>query len=248
MLEKDVEIRTANGIADAKLLRPDGSEHVPGVIVLTDIWGQRPAFVDLAKRIADHGYVVMLPNIFYRNGKPPFTENMDFQDSRTREKTGEITRPLNAEAMARDGGTYVDFLAALPSVSAPMGVVGFCFAGQFALRIAAARPNRIGAAASFHGGGLYKDDENSPHRVLPRVKARLYFGHATNDNSMTAGQIEMFESALEQWGGEYTSETYNARHGWMIPGREIYDPDNARRGFQKLIDLFDNSLREQAAV
>ena len=129
-----------------------------------------------------------------------------------------------------------------------MGVVGFCYAGEFALRMAAARANRIGAAASFHGGGLYKDEETSPHRVLPRIKARLYFGHATNDNSLTAGQIEMLESALEKWGGDYASETYNARHGWMIPGREIFDPSNAERGFSKLIELFDASLKVDARI
>jgi len=146
--------------------------------------------------------------------------------------------------MERDGSAYVDFLSSQPAVSGgPMGVVGFCYSGQFALRIAASRPDRIGAAASFHGGGLYKDDGNSPHRVLPRVKARLYFGHATNDNSMTAGQIEMFEAALEKWGGDFASETYNARHGWMIPGREMFAPRSAERGFEKLVELFDSQLK-----
>ncbi|HET9634350.1 MAG TPA: dienelactone hydrolase family protein [Gemmatimonadaceae bacterium] len=248
MIENKVDVRTADGVADAIFIHPDDDRN-PGVIVLTDIWAVRPAYVDLAKRIADNGYAVLLPNIFYRAGKPPFTENFDFQDPRTKARVGEITAPLTPETMARDGSAYVDFLASNPAVSdGPMGVVGFCYAGAYALRIAAARPDRIGAAASFHGGGLYKDEETSPHRVLPKVKARLYFGHATNDNSMTAGQIEMFESALEKWGGDYGSETYDARHGWMIPGREIYDPDNARRGFEKLIALFDSSLKESASV
>ena len=244
MIDDNVDVRTSDGTADATLVRPDGNERFPGVIVLTDIWGTRPAFVDLAKRVAEHGYVVLLPNIFYRTAKAPlFDAPGDFQDPRTREKTGQMTRPLTPDAMERDGSAYVDFLSTQRSVSdGPMGVVGFCFAGSFALRIAAARADRIGAAASFHGGGLYKDEESSPHRVLPRVKARLYFGHATNDNSMTAGQIEMFEAALEKWGGEYSSETYNARHGWMIPGREIYDPISAKRGFDKLIELLDSSL------
>src|SRR5690349_5479731 len=250
MTEENVDVRTPDGTADAKLVRPDGEQNLPGVIVLTDIWGNRPAFVDLARRIAGHGYVVLLPNIFYRSGRAPIFDGPgDFQDPKTREKINAMTRPLTPDAMERDGSAFVDFLSSPGSVgSAPMGVVGFCFAGSFALRVAAARPDRIGAAASFHGGGLYKDDDASPHRILPRVKARLYFGHATNDNSMSAGQIEMFESALEKWGGEYSSETYNARHGWMIPGREIYDPDNAARGFDKLIELFDSSLKENASV
>lgn len=249
MAEQKVEIRTADGAADATLVRPGGSGSGPGVIVLTDIWGVRPAYVDLAKRIAEHGYVVLLPNIFYRSGRPPMTENMDAQDPQTRARMGEITAPLTPDAMERDAGAYVDFLASQPFVSGgPMGVVGFCFAGQFALRTAAARADRIGAAASFHGGGLYHDEDSSPHRVLPRVKGRLYFGHATNDNSMTSGQIEMFEGALERWGGEYASETYSARHGWMIPGREIYDPENAAKGFEKLLELFAGALKQPAVA
>ena len=146
--------------------------------------------------------------------------------------------------MARDGSAYVDFLAAQPFVaSGPMGVIGFCFAGQFALRVAAARPDRIGAAASFHGGGLFTDTDESPHLVLPQVKARLYFGHASNDQSMPAAAIEKFEHALEGWGGNYESETYPARHGWMIPGREVHDPTQSARGFAKLMELLDDTLR-----
>jgi carboxymethylenebutenolidase len=250
MTEQNVDVRTPDGTADAKLIRADGNDQLPGVIVLTDIWGTRPAFVDLGKRIAQRGYAVLVPNIFYRSGRAPvFDAPGDFQDSKTREKINAMTRPLTADAMERDGSAFVDFLSSQPSVgSGPIGVVGFCFAGSFALRIAAARPDRVAAAASFHGGGLYKDDDASPHGVLPRVKARLYFGHATNDNSMTAGQIEMFEAALEKWGGEYSSETYNARHGWMIPGREIYDPAAAAKGFDKLIELFDGAMKEQASV
>ena len=145
--------------------------------------------------------------------------------------------------MARDGSAYVDFLAALPYVSSgPMAVIGFCFAGQFALRVAAARPDRIAAAASFHGGGLFTDTDESPHLVLPRVKARLYFGHASNDQSMPAAAISKFEKALEEWGGTYESETYPARHGWMIPGREVHDPEQSARGFAKLMELLDDTL------
>ena len=249
MIEKNVDIRTPDGTADGVLVRPDGGDPVPGVIILTDIWGIRPAFVDLGKRIAEHGYVALLPNIFYRSGKPPFADNMDFHDPRTKARVDEISRPLTPEKMESDSSAYVDFLTSQSSVNdGPLGVVGFCFAGQFALRTAAARPNRIGAAASFHGGGLYKENDASPHRALPRIKARLYFGHAMNDQSMTHSQIETFERALEKWGGEYSSETYNARHGWMIPGREMFDPENAGRGFAKLIELFDSVLKAETSV
>ncbi|MFN2638103.1 MAG: dienelactone hydrolase family protein [Gemmatimonadaceae bacterium] len=245
MIEQNLEIRTPDGTIDALLVRPESSEPLPAVINLTDGLGFRPAFAEQSKRIAEHGYVVLTPNIFYRTTKPPvFPFEPDFADARTKDRFNELKDPLTPDAMARDGSAYVDFLVAQSFVSGgPMGVIGFCFAGQFALRIAAARPDRIGAAASFHGGGLFTDTDTSPHLVLPQVQARLYFGHAANDQSMPAAAIEKFERALEEWGGSYESETYEARHGWMIPGRPVYDKENQERGFAKLMELLDDTLR-----
>jgi carboxymethylenebutenolidase len=250
MIEQQVEVRTPDGVADALLVRPDGNDAHPAVINLTDGLGFRPAFAEQSKRIAEHGYVVLTPNIFYRTSKVPvFPFEPDFQTDRTRQRFRELTGPLTPDAMARDASAYVDFLASQPFVaSGPMGVVGFCFAGQFALRVAAARPDRIAAAASFHGGGLFTDSETSPHRVLPSIKARLYVGHASNDQGMPPEAIAKFEKALADWGGDYESETYGARHGWMIPGREVYDPANSRRGFEKLIALLDDSLKSSVGV
>ena len=244
MKEEQVEIRTPDGTVDALLTRPPSTVPLPAVINLTDGLGFRQAFADQSKRIAEHGYVVLTPNIFYRVSKPPvFPFAPDFADERTRTRFAELKAPLTPDAMGRDGSAYIDFLAALPYVSSgPMAVIGFCFAGQFALRVAAARPERIAAAASFHGGGLFTDTAESPHLVLPRVKARLYFGHASNDQSMPAAAISKFEKALEEWGGSYESETYPARHGWMIPGREIYDPKESARGFAKFMELLDDTL------
>jgi carboxymethylenebutenolidase len=244
MIDEQLEIRTPDGIADALLVRPETRDPLPAVINLTDGLGFRQAFADQSKRIAEHGYVVLTPNIFYRVSKPPvFPFEPDFASERTRTRFAELKAPLTPAAMTRDGSAYVDFLDSQPFVSsAPMGVVGFCFAGQFALRVAAARPDRIAAAASFHGGGLFTDTDESPHLVLPRVKARLYFGHAENDQSMPAAAIEKFESALRAWGGSYESEMYSARHGWMIPGGKVHEPAEAERGFAKLMELFDETL------
>ena len=245
MIEHQVEIKTPDGTAGALLVRPEGKSRLPGVINLTDGLGFRPAFAEQSKRIAQAGYVVLTPNIFYRTTKPPvFDFEPDFKSEKTMARFRELTGPLTPDAMARDGSAYIDYLSAQPFVSGgPMGVVGFCFAGQFALRIAAARADRIAAAASFHGGGLFTDNHQSPHRALHNISARLYFGHAENDQSMNAAAIEKLESALEAWGGVYESETYPARHGWMIPGREVHDPVNAERGFAKLIELFDSTLK-----
>jgi len=127
-----------------------------------------------------------------------------------------------------------------------MGVVGYCFTGGFALRTAAARPDRIAAAASFHGGGLFKDGPASPHLVLPRVTARLYFGHARDDRGMPAEAIASLERALGEWGGSYESEIYDALHGWTVPDSAAYNEPEAERAFAKLRALFAATLRDSA--
>jgi len=125
-----------------------------------------------------------------------------------------------------------------------MGVVGFCFSGTMAMRAAAARPHRIAAAASFHGGRLYTDQPTSPHHQLPRIKARLYFAHAVDDKSMPAESIAKFEEALKAWGGHYQSETYEgALHGWTVPGGHVYNHAQAERAFDKLTRLFAETLK-----
>jgi carboxymethylenebutenolidase len=251
VITQQVEIPTADGTIDALLARPDTTEMLPGVIDLTDGIGFRQAFADQSKRIAERGYVVLTPNIFYRTAKPPVWDfEPDFPSERAMNRFRELTGPLTPDSMARDGSAYIDFLAAQPFVSdAPMGVVGFCFAGQFALRIAAARPDRIGAVASFHGARLFTDNDQSPHLLLPQVKARLYFGHAVDDHSMPADAIKKLGGALQAWGGTYENETYDgARHGWMIPGGKVYQPAQAERGFKKLIELLDGTLRSPVAA
>ena len=183
MIEEEIEIHAPDGTSDGFLYRAEDGMPRPSVIQLTDIGGIRDSFKDMARRLANEGYTVLMPNVFYRSGKPPmFDPPFQMGNAGSMKRMGELRAPLTPEAVGRDAAAYIDFLAAQSSVAGtPMGVVGYCFTGALALRTAAARPGQIAAAASFHGGGLLNTTPASPHRVLPRVKARLYFGHATND-------------------------------------------------------------------
>jgi carboxymethylenebutenolidase len=245
VIEQEVQIRADDGVSDGVFFRPDGAGRWPGVLYLTDIGGIRPAYREMAQRLAAKGYAVLMPNVFYRTGKPPM---FDFKpvmgEERTMKRFAELSGAVTPDAMERDASVYVDSLAAYDTVKeGPLGVAGYCFTGAMALRAAARRPDKIAAAASFHGGGLYTDAPTSPHLVLPRVKARLYFGHAVQDRSMPQEAIEKFNRALEAWGGKYSSEVYDgASHGWTTLGSPVYNQPQAERAFEKLTELFAQSL------
>lgn len=245
MIEEEIEIRTADGVSDGVLYRPEGGSRAPGVIHLTDIGGIRPAQREMARRLAGLGYVVLMPNVFYRTRRPPmFDFPLNMAEERTRKRLDELREPLTPEAVERDAASCVDFLTAHGAVAeGAMGVVGYCFTGGLAMRVAAARPAKIAAAASFHGGGLCTDAPTSPHLVLPRIKARLYFGHATQDHSMPQEAIDKLNLALESWGGKYESEVYaGAYHSWTTPDSPVYNQPQAERAFEKLKALMAECL------
>ncbi len=246
MIEEKIEIRTADGTSGGLLFRPEAGSRYPGVIHFTDIGGIRPARQDMARRLAAEGYAVLVPNVFYRTGEPPM---FDFPlrpgEERTTKRLAELSGPLTPEAIASDASDYLDFLAGHSSVrDGAIGVVGYCFTGKMALYAAASRPDKIAAAASFHGGGLVTDAPSSPHLALPAIKARLYFGHATNDRSMPAEAIEKLNHALQAWGGQYESEVYEgAYHSWTVPDSPVYNQPQAERAFEKLTNLFAHALK-----
>jgi carboxymethylenebutenolidase len=243
MIEERIEIRTPDGTCDGIFFQAEDDQRRPAVILLTDIGGIRPANRDLAKRLTSDGYVVLMPNLFYRTSKlPVFDVFPNMAEERTKKRIAELREPLTPEAIQRDAVTYIDFAAARGS-NETIGVAGYCFSGSIAMRIAAARPEQVRAAASFHGGGLFTDAPTSPHLLLPRIKARLYFGHATEDRSMPADAIKKFESALKTWDGSYESETYEgAHHGWTMPDAPVYNQPQAERALQKLKELLAQTL------
>ncbi|MEB2311370.1 MAG: dienelactone hydrolase family protein [Sorangiineae bacterium] len=245
MMERDVELTLADGVVDAVLLAPEGEGPWPGILHYPDVMGVRPAQRDMARRLAGEGYLVLLPNLFFRTRRSPVFEfEPNFSEPRTLKRMGELRGPLTPEVMEADGSAYIDFLSEAGARPGPLGVVGYCFSGAMALRTAAARPERIAAAASFHGGHLVTEQPSSPHRVLPRVRARLYFAHASGDRSMPRSAIRELESALAGWGGAYESELYpGVSHGWTVPGSPAYERDAAERAYAKLVALFAATLR-----
>ena len=246
VIEQSIVIPTPDGSAEGFLYRHEGAQPCPGVLFLTDIGGIRPAQHDKARRLADQGFVVLMPNSFYRTSKVPvFDFKITVGEERTMKRFAELSAPLSPEAMERDASAYVDFLAAQSAASkGPIGVVGYCFSGAMAVRTAAARPDLIAAAASFHGGRLFTDAPTSPHLLLPRIKARLYFGHAVNDRSMPPEAIAKLNSALAAWGGRYESEVYDgAYHSWTEPDSPVYNPAQAQRALEKLVGVLTAALK-----
>ncbi len=245
MVEEWIEIRTPDGTADGLLYRADDGGRRPGVIHLTDIGGIRLSQRTMARRLAAAGYTVLLPNLFYRFGRPPVVDwAAGFDDALTKQRIAELRAPLTPEAVTRDAGASVDLLAAHDAVApGGIGVVGYCFAGAVALRAAAARPDRVVAAASFHGGGLATDAPTSPHLLLPRITAQLYFGHAVEDRGMPPEAIDRLDQALAAWGGLSKSEVYaGARHGWTVPDSQVYNPPQAEKAFAELTRLLGEAL------
>lgn len=242
---QDVDIKTSDGTMDAKLFLPEGQGQVPAVILLTDAFGIRPVFEAMARRLASVGYVVLLPNVYYREGRAPLPNlHGSFADEAFRNRIMGLIGTLTPERVRTDAAAELDFLAAQPRVKGSrVGVAGYCMSGAIAVRMAAYFPERIAAAASFHGGRLATDAPDSPHLLVGKVKGELYFGHADQDGSMPAEAIARLEAALKQAGVKARSELYaGARHGYAVEGSAAYDKVASERHWSTLLELFDRNL------
>jgi len=243
---EDIDVPTPDGTMDAKLFHPAGPGPWPAVIMMPDAGGIRPAFEHMARRLADAGYVVLLPNPFYREGRATSLQLAgSFADEAYRKRIYPLIATLTPERIRADSAAELDFLAKDPRVKGPrVGVVGYCMSGSLAVRIAADHPAVVAAAASNHGGRLATEAPDSPHRRVGDVRGELYFGHADQDASMPADAIARLEEALKQSGARYRSELLpGARHGYAVEDAPAFDPGASEHHWQRLLDLFGRTLK-----
>ena len=243
--EQDVSITTPDGTADCYFVHPSSGAH-PGVIVWPDIVGLRPAFRLMGKRLAESGYAVLVVNPFYRMAKAPVVpEGSSFQDPETREILMPLARSLTAETNVTDAKAFVAFLDAQAAVdtSRGIGTTGYCMGGPMTMRTAAAIPERIRAGASFHGGRLVTDGEDSPHLLVPEMKASFLFAIATNDDERQPEAKDVLRETFDAAGLPAEIEVYEgALHGWCPPDSRVYNEAQAERAWSRLLVLFDQAL------
>ncbi|ATB40752.1 dienelactone hydrolase [Cystobacter fuscus] len=247
MAVQAVDIKTPEGTLDARLYHPDGEGQWPAVLLITDAMGIRPAFEAMANRLAAAGYVVLLPNVYYREGRAPLPGLAEgsFTDEAVRKRIFGLISALTPERVKTDAAAQLDFLSAQSQVKGSrVGVVGYCMGGAIAVRLMADFPDRIVAAASYHGGRLATDEPSSPHLLASKLKGEVYFGHADQDVFMPAEAIARLEAALKSAGVKHQSELYvGARHGFAVEGMPVYDKDASERHWQTLLSLFGRTLK-----
>lgn len=250
MINETIGITTNDGVAEAYVSRPDDGDHRP-VLFYMDAIGLRPRIEEMADRIAGWGYVVMAPNVFYRDGNAAHlrpTDDLTIPENREKFFGAAMARVhgLTPDKTVRDAQAYVDRLLGLPGVDgARLGITGYCMGGALALRTAAAIPDSVAAVGSFHGGNLVNDKADSPHRQLAGIAAEVYVAHADHDHSMTPARIALFESALEQAGLTYTSEVYQgAAHGFTMSDTAVYDEQATERHFRELEALLARAAHQ----
>jgi len=245
VVEADISFTTPDGTADAVLLRPGGTGRWPAVLVWTDILGLRPVFRQLGRRLAAQGYVVLVPNPYYRERRAPVVgDQFDFDDAAAfKVILGYRERITNAH-VDRDTRAALAFLDAQPEtdLSRWAGVQGYCMGGAFAFRTAAAMPHRIGAAGSFHGADLVTDAPDSPHRSVAKARANFLVAIARDDDRQEPRSKGALEAAFRAAGRSARVDVYPADHGWCVPGSGEYDAEAAERAWAELSELYRRVL------
>jgi len=243
--ESDVEINTPDGTADCYFVHPATGKH-PGVVIWPDILGLRPAFRMMGKRLAESGYSVLVVNPFYRNAKAPVVpEGASFQTPEIRNLVLPMARALNATTHMTDAKTFVAWLDQQTAVDTnrKIGTTGYCMGGPMVMRTAAAVPDRIGAAGTFHGGGLATDAEDSPHLLIPTMKASFLIAIAANDDERDPEAKNVLRKTFDEHGLMAEIEVYEgAMHGWCPPDSAVYNEPQAEKAWGRLLVLFEKAL------
>ncbi|MGW3142015.1 dienelactone hydrolase family protein [Streptomyces sp. NPDC001139] len=243
-----VDITTEDGVADAYVAHPDDGLPHPGVLLYMDAFGLRPHLESMARRLAEAGYTVLVPNVFYRHGRSPVFDLPEFIDPAARPQIWEQVAPVmmshTPDLAERDAGAYLRWLADSPLVAAgKVAVTGYCMGARLALYTAGSYPDRVAAMAGFHGGQLATDAPDSPHTVIPDVTAEVYFGHADEDASMPPEQQQRLEEALTAAGVRHRCEVYpGAHHGYTQADTAAYDKEGAERHWAALLDLLGRTF------
>jgi carboxymethylenebutenolidase len=245
MKREDLEIRTPDGVMDCHLARPDGANRLPPVLLYMDGLGRRAALEEMAARLAGEGYVVLVPNLFYRAGAfAPFDPATVWTNEAERARLMILVQSVTHAGAMRDTAAMLDLLAASDDVAAGrVGCVGYCMGGGLALTAAATFPERIAAAMSFHGARLATDAPDSPHRSAAKIRGRVYIGVAETDRSFTGEQRERLRGALEAGGVRFDLEIYpGASHGFAVTDTPVYDKPSAERHHERVVALMRAEL------
>ena len=240
--ESELDVTTPDGVSDSYFVHPSSGSH-PGVLIWPDAFGLRPAKRQMAKRLAESGYAVLVVNQYYRSLRAPIVNTTNFAE------VSDTLRPLmgtlNAETQVRDARAFIGFLDRQQAVDSnrKMGTMGYCMGGPFTMRTAASLPDRVGAAASFHGGGLVTDQPDSPHLLVPQMQAQYLFAIAANDDESQPEAKDVLRDAFSQAGLQAEIEVYEgALHGWCPPDSQVYDESKAERAWSRLLALFTRAL------
>jgi carboxymethylenebutenolidase len=240
-----IEIQTRDGRCPSYVYRPAGEGPWPAVLVFMDGIGIRPAMLEVGERLATHGYFVLLPDLFYRSGPyEPMNAHTIFTDPEQRKVLMEKFALATQANIMSDTTAFLDYLAAQPDVKkGGIGTTGYCMGGLMSLTAAGTYPDRIVAAAAYHGGRLASDAPESPHLLAPKMKARVYVAGAIEDQSFPDDMKARLEEALTKAGVDHKIETYPAKHGWVFRDTPVYDAAASERHWQTLVALMDAVLK-----
>jgi carboxymethylenebutenolidase len=246
MTRQRVDLPTPDGLLDCYIFEPAGAGPWPAVVVYMDAFGIRADLDVMATRLAAAGYVVAVPNLYHRSGTfPPFDPALVAAGGAERERFMGMIRSIDGDMVMRDTEAVIAHLDTRSTVRpGPLGTVGYCMGGGYALRAAGVFPTRVAAAASFHGGSLATDRPDSPHQLAPHMHARVYVGVAGIDPGFTDEQRQRLDASLREAGVNYEIEIYEgAQHGFAVHNHRVYDREASERHWKRLLALFEAELR-----